>query len=105
LVMAFSHEHINGPYKEMQEKMPAVLPLSDPRVQVRLAEIAYPESAKPMIDWLNSEVDGLSLAERFGAYRDASHTEETLGTDLTELHAFLKKIRTNSPSVNHQVFD
>ena len=86
--------------RALQEGLPP-LPLSDPRVQVFLAKVAFPKAVNPMAEWYAGEEQLDSLGRRFRAYADSpERTPEELSIDVnntTALEELLEAVKLHPP--------
>ena len=93
--------------RQLQSEGPLTLPLEDPRVQVYLAKLLYPNEPKPMEKWLmgDEETKTPPLSSPYRAYIDQ---QKTLGvqreidiSDTVELSALLEKVRDCAADTLH----
>lgn len=79
----------------------SVLPLINPRVQVSLAQLAFPGDAHPLVKWVDADSAEDSLASRFRAYIEdpvRTPTEQTIDIQNTEsLRELLRAVQEHAP--------
>lgn len=86
--------------RESKERV-SVLPIGDFLVQGYLAQLAFPEAAKPMVEWIKGEEERVSLSRRYRAFiqdpaRKPAGTEIDT-RDTAAMQALLEGIQKHPP--------
>lgn len=89
-------------YKKFTAETHEAIALTDPRVQIALAKLAYPNEAKPMEKWImGDEATGMPpLSDPFRSYIEA-HPGSIALYDEQALSQLLSAIRADSSETFH----
>jgi hypothetical protein len=87
---------------ESSEAFGNLVDLNNSRVQRELAKMHYPDATNPMMEWLTPDNYGISMAQRYGGYREerGDDTQVDLSNE-SELKTILKDVSEHAPDTLH----